>query len=360
MDPRLEGHVFRQPFWGGELRDDTKRAVESQESGYANDKDREPYDFRLRGPRYANACASFISLDRDDWNREALSPRATWTVLEPPESDPDTGKTNSIDLPPFPSHFPPRLSSKFEDIVSLYQIGFYPVTKTLSSCTRVVSRVAITEWIVQLQAYQYEIQMTGMQMLFPFRLRGIDNLNSSRFIGKAWRDPWKSRKAGETALARYNLRGKRETLQHDMRHWMLGSWEAEAWRNLDAAISSLQGELDEWSAQYAQASASIGAQAVGRLTSIAAIFVPISLIAAIFSMGGEFAAGQAKFWIFWATSAGVILPACLFLFTKIPRWVASHLRLIVTLAKAMIVLLRNSYEEAKESAREDEVGNSSV
>lgn len=352
--------MFRQVFWDAEPRDENKRAVESQESGDANDKGREPYDFRRRGPRYANACASVISLDRDDWDREALSPWATWTVLKPPEADPDTGKTNSVDLPPFPSHFPPRLSSTFEDIVSLYQSGLYPVTETLSSCTRVVSRVAFTEWLVQLQAFHYEIQITGLEMLFPFRLRDIGHFHLSGFLENAWGEPWKSRKVGEIAMARYNLRGYRETLRHNMRQGMLGSWEAEAWGNLDAAISSLQDELDEWSAQYAQASASIGAQAVGRLTSIAAIFVPISLIAAIFSMGGEFAAGQTKFWIFWATSAGVMLPACLFLFTKIPRWVASHLRLVITMVKEVVVLSRNSYEELKKSDREGEGGNSSV
>jgi Mg2+ and Co2+ transporter CorA len=41
---------------------------------------------------------------------------------------------------------------------------------------------------------------------------------------------------------------------------------------------------------------------VKRLTYIALVFIPMSLIAAIFSMANEYGPGSDRFWVYWATS----------------------------------------------------------
>jgi Mg2+ and Co2+ transporter CorA len=42
---------------------------------------------------------------------------------------------------------------------------------------------------------------------------------------------------------------------------------------------------------------------VGYLTSLATLFLPVLFVAAVFSMGGEYAAGESRFWVFWVIFA---------------------------------------------------------
>ena len=45
------------------------------------------------------------------------------------------------------------------------------------------------------------------------------------------------------------------------------------------------------------------AQSVKMLTILATTFLPLAYIASIFSMGGSYAPGQSKFWVYWAVAA---------------------------------------------------------
>lgn len=62
------------------------------------------------------------------------------------------------------------------------------------------------------------------------------------------------------------------------------------------------------------------ARNVGRLSALATVLVPFSVIAGIFSMSGEFAAGEDLFWVFWllAPTVSGMLMVWLF-FEKIVR-----------------------------------------
>ncbi|KAK1751063.1 hypothetical protein QBC47DRAFT_392146 [Echria macrotheca] len=58
---------------------------------------------------------------------------------------------------------------------------------------------------------------------------------------------------------------------------------------------------------------------VGYLSSLATLFVPVSLVTAIFSIGGDFAAGESHFWVYWAVSVPVMMLGCVLLFTRVGR-----------------------------------------
>lgn len=54
----------------------------------------------------------------------------------------------------------------------------------------------------------------------------------------------------------------------------------------------------------------------GYLTPMAIIINPVSLIAAMFSMGDDFAAGESLFWVFWVKAVPVTLFVCFFVCTR--------------------------------------------
>ncbi|GME22366.1 hypothetical protein MMC19_006276 [Neofusicoccum parvum] len=43
-------------------------------------------------------------------------------------------------------------------------------------------------------------------------------------------------------------------------------------------------------------------RSVGRLTALATVLVPFTLAAAVFPMSGDLAAGESRFWVFWAVA----------------------------------------------------------
>ena len=49
------------------------------------------------------------------------------------------------------------------------------------------------------------------------------------------------------------------------------------------------------------------ARGFARITNLAIIFTPMSAIAAIFSMSGQFAQGESYGWVFWAICCPVLL-----------------------------------------------------
>lgn len=55
------------------------------------------------------------------------------------------------------------------------------------------------------------------------------------------------------------------------------------------------------------------AKHIGQLTALATFLVPFSVVAGIFSMSGDFAAGESLFWIFWVVAVPL---SCIILFIR--------------------------------------------
>ncbi|XXG99319.1 hypothetical protein Hte_005656 [Hypoxylon texense] len=69
---------------------------------------------------------------------------------------------------------------------------------------------------------------------------------------------------------------------------------------------SQRAALEQEAASFEQTLASNRiARTSGQLTKIATIIVPCTFVASIFSMGGQFAAGEDRFYVYWATSIPV-------------------------------------------------------
>jgi Mg2+ and Co2+ transporter CorA len=108
-------------------------------------------------------------------------------------------------------------------------------------------------------------------------------------------------------------------------------WEAQAWRSLQNAVHVLKSRVDIIAQAYTQAvsvqesmTSNKQARQVGYLTSLATLFIPVSLIAGIFSMGGKFSAGASLFWVYWAISIPIVIAGCILLFTRLGGRALGH------------------------------------
>lgn len=94
------------------------------------------------------------------------------------------------------------------------------------------------------------------------------------------------------------------------------SRETDEWRRLEQRLEDLDTKMSNHMETYAQlsimresfegyrqtATSAKLAKSSGRLLNLATIFVPFTLVASIFSMNGNYAAGESHFFIFWAVS----------------------------------------------------------
>jgi hypothetical protein len=98
--------------------------------------------------------------------------------------------------------------------------------------------------------------------------------------------------------------------------------DVEAWKALRDGVAGLTGKLNDLIEVYIQAStlqesqmANEQARNIGRLTTVATILLPITVCTGIFSMSGDFLAGESKFWVFWAWAVPCVLVFTLLAFT---------------------------------------------
>lgn len=90
-------------------------------------------------------------------------------------------------------------------------------------------------------------------------------------------------------------------------------WELDAWasiRDLTQQVSGLTnsfatGYLQYISIQEARVSNS-NAQSLSRITVLTMLFIPLSTVASIFSVGDDFLPGNSKAWVFWVVSLPVL------------------------------------------------------
>ncbi|KAF4544494.1 Magnesium and cobalt transport protein [Lasiodiplodia theobromae] len=88
--------------------------------------------------------------------------------------------------------------------------------------------------------------------------------------------------------------------------------DKRVWSFLEERLNLLEEQIGEWMNMFAQRAAleealeaNRQARSAGQLTKLATAAVPCSIVAAVFSMGGEFAAGERLFFVFWTITLPV-------------------------------------------------------
>ncbi|KAJ4376308.1 hypothetical protein N0V83_001591 [Neocucurbitaria cava] len=95
---------------------------------------------------------------------------------------------------------------------------------------------------------------------------------------------------------------------------VIPQWEQDGWiaieehcaKIITMADAFLRSYLQFTSMQEAQA-ANKNALSLARITTLTMVFIPLSTVAAIFSMSDDFMPGKSKSWIFWATALPVLM-----------------------------------------------------
>ncbi|KAK1526133.1 uncharacterized protein CCOS01_08551 [Colletotrichum costaricense] len=81
--------------------------------------------------------------------------------------------------------------------------------------------------------------------------------------------------------------------------------EQMRWNKVDDRLQEVEGTLRTWADMQRSFVNNRQARNAGQLTKLATVAVPFSIISAIFSMGGDFAAGERLFWVYWGVSLPV-------------------------------------------------------
>jgi hypothetical protein len=91
-------------------------------------------------------------------------------------------------------------------------------------------------------------------------------------------------------------------------------WEIDGWRSVLDLAHVVQGLTNALATVYLQyitiqeARISNGnAQSLSKITVLTMFFIPLSTVASIFSMGGDFLPGNPKAWVFWVVSIPVLM-----------------------------------------------------
>ncbi|KAI3531840.1 hypothetical protein CSPX01_13911 [Colletotrichum filicis] len=81
--------------------------------------------------------------------------------------------------------------------------------------------------------------------------------------------------------------------------------EQRRWNKVDDRLQEVEGTLSTWADMQRSFVNNRQARSAGQLTKLATVAVPFSIVSAIFSMGGDFAAGERLFWVYWGVSLPV-------------------------------------------------------
>lgn len=147
----------------------------------------------------------------------------------------------------------------------------------------------------EMRAYRHEIRTT----LYKFRLRDI-----------------------------YHLQEKPSELENYMKEEETKSWRflgerlqyVEEFLNDHMKMYSARSAMEEtYEARMQTAVLNRMARSSGKLTKLAAIIVPCTFVASIFSMRGDFAAGESLFYVYWIVSIPITVVLLSWIRNKNPR-----------------------------------------
>lgn len=230
----------------------------------------------------------------------------------------------------------PLMLSMFDEMIKFYAHGDHVVTDDPTSCTVVFRRLILSMWIGFLDRMQRSLIRTHRQLLeYP-----------PGYGPAGWSYKWQDWLFNDLAFLKLDMETFLLFLHRNIKALgirlsdldgrvgpgIVDLWEAEEWKFVETRLLSIQRTIHNIIESYVQAVSLQEAQhsnaqthSVRRLTALATIFVPISGIAGIFSMGGKFAAGESKFWVFFAITLPIIMIILALIFTNLVTTIQKNL-----------------------------------
>ena len=222
------------------------------------------------------------------------------------------------------------MKSMFDDLCTLYPLTPRSSTANPMDCMDICRKIALSAWTARLRFLEAQIASEQYTMMDSAQ----ESASIATWLDQAWTKPWQPRAFGRLVRARLALESIEMALRINMDAMGIGTadavvegWEADAWQRLQMVLQSLQRKLETLWQAYNQAvavresiSSNNQGRQVGYLTSIATIFIPASLVAAIFSMGGDFAVGGSRNWVYFAVSVPIMVLGLAAVFSAQAAW----------------------------------------
>jgi hypothetical protein len=229
----------------------------------------------------------------------------------------------------------PGTRSIFEDILRVYSLEQHQFPTDPGVCTDICRKLALSAWTAWLRVVEAHIAQEHYSLSTSAM---VSEISTTTWLDKAWKQGWHSRQFGRLVRAKSALESIDVDVYYNMDALGIGGktaitedWETDAWKNLEHAVQVLKARLDVTLQAYTQAvsvqesiTSNKQARQVGYLTSLATLFIPISFVAAIFSMGGNFSAGAKLFWVYWVIAIPLAMTGCILLFTQTGAKLLGH------------------------------------
>jgi hypothetical protein len=249
-----------------------------------------------------------------------------------------------------------RFDSVFDKVVTAYSKLDINNGDTPFVFTKLIRRIALEKWNKFLNHAIHCLVLT----------KGEPYSNNSHFnspVSTLWAQTnaewllarmvkWSRRLGTEHTTVNTIMRGLGMSMHERNQNGVLDNREAEQWRYIDDKILEYKGLYDDCAASYIQVMAlreaqnsNMQAKSVGRITLVAALFVPVSLVSGIMSMGGDFTPGGSKFWIFFAVAAPIVAVVYMFLCTQLLEWAEHPIKKLKKALKKEEALLPRFFEK---------------
>ncbi|KAL6721504.1 hypothetical protein ACLMJK_000608 [Lecanora helva] len=223
----------------------------------------------------------------------------------------------------------PGLLSLFDDLLYIHsRSNNAEITDEPLSATHTCRSLVRCTWEAYLASRTSEYHSNLDKILFKNPVT-----NASSWV-QTWDTAWRadvfrrlfSTRLGIDEAVVKDIGSNLKALGVDYSGTKISEYEAQQWRSLQNSGTNLinvyatfiDAYLQENSIQESRTSNN-QARSVGRLTSLATVLVPFSIVAGMFSMGGDFLAGQSHFWVFWAVTIPIVATLGILFYVQ-SRW----------------------------------------
>jgi hypothetical protein len=222
----------------------------------------------------------------------------------------------------------------FDDLKFLQDDQRHAVTEDPRSCTSISRKIVISMWIAFIR--RRFLNLLNVSTLISVNHSGTDFLNRASWAKREWSSTWHRGIFSNLVNARFKLDIVRSEVtgnlaalgltQHTLnvdQNVDVEEWEKAGWESVIRLTLTVQQMVEIIMQSYSQA-ASIQetktsndlARSVNRITTLATVLLPISVISGVFSMNGDFALGAVNNWVFWAVTGPFLALTAFLLFTN--------------------------------------------
>jgi hypothetical protein len=196
--------------------------------------------------------------------------------------------------------------SMLDDLISLQRGQHHDVNEDPRSCTSACRKIVIAIWIAFLR--RRFLNLLSVNTPVSVSRTETDFLNRASWAQREWDSTWHRGIFSDLVNARFKIDIIRTEIGGNMAAlglthptWNVAQnthaeeWEKVGWESVLKLASTIEHMVEIFTQSYSQAASIHESQtandltrSVNRITTLATLFLPISVISGIFSMGGSF------------------------------------------------------------------------